>query len=68
MEREALSITTDEDLPFMEMKFSTRNLQHKHIIRLQTVLNPARSKSTNDTVSFFRDKCRNCKSLYTSLR
>lgn len=52
MGREVLPITTDEDLLLMEKILSAGNLKHKFAIRLQTVLNRARGKSTIDTASF----------------
>lgn len=52
MGREVLPITTDEDIALMEKILAAGNLQHKYAIRLQTVLNRARGKSTNDTASF----------------
>jgi transposase len=52
MGREVLPIITDEDIALMEKILTAGNVQHKYAIRLQTVLNRARGKSTTDTASF----------------
>ncbi len=52
MSREVLPIITNDDIELMNKILSTGNLQHKYAIRLQTVLNRAKGKTTNDTASF----------------
>jgi len=52
MGREVLPITTNDDIELMNKILSAGNLQHKYAIRLQTVLNRAKGKTTNDTASF----------------
>jgi transposase len=52
MGREELPLLTEEDLSLMEKILFAGNLQHKYAIRLQTVLNRAKGKSTTDTASF----------------
>jgi len=52
MGREVLPISTEEDISLMEKILFAGNLQHKYAIRLQTVLNRAKGKSTTDTASF----------------
>lgn len=52
MGREILPTITDEEILLMDKILAAGNLQHKYAIRLQTVLNRARGKSTIDTASF----------------
>jgi transposase len=52
MKREILPKSTDEDLSLMEHILAKGDLQHKYAVRIQTVLNRARGKTTNDTAAF----------------
>lgn len=52
MSREVLPIITDDDILLMEKILAEGNIQHKYAIRLQTVINRSRGKSTIDTASF----------------
>ena len=52
MSREVLPIITNDDIELMDKILSAGNLQHKYAVRLQTVCNRAKGKTTNDTASF----------------
>lgn len=52
MSREVLPIITDDDILLMEKILTAGILQHKYAIRLQTVINRSRGKSTIDTACF----------------
>jgi transposase len=50
--KEVLPQITDEEVEIMEKVLAAGNIQHKYAVRIQTVLNRHRGKSTNDTASF----------------
>jgi len=51
MGREVLPITTAEDLAFMERILDKGDIKYKYAVRIQTVLNRAQGRSTNDTAA-----------------
>jgi transposase len=52
MGREVIPAITDDDISLMEKILLAGSIQHKYAIRLQTVVNRARGKSTTDTAAF----------------
>jgi transposase len=50
--KEVLPDITEEETELMEKILAAGNIKHKYAVRIQTVLNRHRGKSTNDTSSF----------------